>query len=71
MSFEDADQAPGGFAFLRKIWGRLVYCPRGKHRRSIKHVRKSGEQHLSRCHYCGVPMVRVAKRNWIVDQRRA
>lgn len=70
LSFEDADQEPGGFSLLKKIWARLVHCPRGKHRRSRKLVRKVGEQHLSRCHNCGIPMVRIAKRNWVVDDRR-
>ncbi|MCZ8036428.1 hypothetical protein [Novosphingobium sp.] len=70
MSFEDADQAPGGLSLLRKLWGRIAYCPRGKHRRSRRLVRKVDQQHLSRCHYCGIPMVRIAKRNWVVDERR-
>ena len=70
MSFEDADQAKGGLAIFRKLIGRVLLCPRGKHRRSRRRVRKSGSQYVSRCHYCGTPMVRIAKRQWIVDERR-
>lgn len=52
-----------------KLWQLLAKCPRGKHRRSIKHIRKQGETYVSRCLGCGVPMIRKAKRNWLIDPR--
>lgn len=67
---QDVDQAKGLFRNLRRLYGRIMLCPRGKHVRSRRRVRKSRTQHLSRCHYCGKPMVRIAKRQWVLDPRR-
>lgn len=71
MTSQDAEQTGGLLGSLKKAYGRLVLCPRGKHVRSRRRVRKSGEQYRSTCHYCGIPMVRVRKRHWIVDEREA
>ena len=35
------------------------------------HIRKAGDQYTSRCRSCRKPMVRIAKRNWMLDDRRA
>ncbi len=53
------------------IAGRLR-CVRGKHERSQKHAQKAddGERYVSVCVYCRVPMVRRAKRDWIVAPKR-
>lgn len=71
MTKQDAEQSKGFLGNLRKIYGRIMLCPKGKHVRSRRRVRKSGEQYRSTCHYCGIPMVRVRKRHWIVDERQA
>ncbi len=70
MTRQDAEQTRGLLATLRTLYGRIMLCPRGKHVRSRRRVRKSGDQYLSRCHYCAIPMVRIAKRHWVVDDRR-
>lgn len=45
-------------------------CLGGKHERSEKHIRQSAdEKHVSRCRYCGTPMKRRAKRDWVVISR--
>lgn len=59
----------GLLSTLRRVYGSLVYCPRGKHVRSRGHVRNRDGQYVSRCAYCGTPMRRLTKRNWIVDDR--
>ncbi|WP_374129747.1 hypothetical protein [Sphingomonas sp. 28-62-20] len=55
---------------IKWIAGRLN-CLRGKHERSNKRARKpDGADHYeSVCSYCGVPMQRLGKRNWVVKQR--
>ena len=40
-------------------------------KRSSSHIRKAGSQYTSRCRSCRKPMVRIAKRNWMLDDRRA
>lgn len=68
----DDQRRSGGLAsFFRKLWQRVWYCPRGKHRRDLRQVRASGETYVSRCVGCSVPMIRKSKRNWIVDTRGA
>jgi len=51
--------------------GRLN-CLRGRHERSRKLARKvgDGDRYTSKCVYCGKPMERIAKRNWIVTPKR-
>lgn len=51
--------------------GRLG-CIAGKHERSSRAARRNADTELyeSVCSYCGVPMVRLAKRNWIVKPKR-
>jgi ribosomal protein S14 len=47
-----------------------VRCLGGKHERSEKHIRASeDDRFVSRCRFCGVPMKRRAKRDWIVISR--
>ena len=53
----------------RKLLNRIFLCPRGKHERSFEHVRRQGDRYVSKCRGCGVPMVRLAKRNWVIDTR--
>lgn len=52
------------------IAGRLR-CFSGKHERSEKHIVRTGESDgfVSKCRFCGVPMKRRAKRDWIVISR--
>lgn len=50
---------------VRWLLGR-INCLRGHHARSEHAVRRSGDTYESRCAYCGTPMLRLAKRNWIV-----
>ena len=61
----------GVLRILGSLYGRIFRCPRGKHNRSSSHIRKAGERYTSRCRSCRKPMVRIAKRNWILDDRRA
>lgn len=61
----------GVLRILGSLYGRIFRCPRGKHNRSSSHIRKAGEQYTSRCRSCRKPMVRIAKRNWALDDRRA
>jgi transcription elongation factor Elf1 len=56
---------------LGKLYGRMFRCPRGKHKRSRDKIRKTGDKYTSRCRSCGKPMVRLTKRNWVLDDRRA
>lgn len=53
------------------IFGRLR-CLGGKHERSQKHARKAdgAERYTSVCTYCGIPMERRAKRDWVVIPKR-
>jgi hypothetical protein len=45
-------------------------CLSGKHERSEKHIRPSADaKYVSRCRYCGTPMKRRAKRDWVVISR--
>ena len=45
-------------------------CLRGKHERSEKHIHRGGDDRfVSKCQYCGVPMRRRAKRDWVVISR--
>ena len=50
--------------------GRLR-CLSGKHERSEKHIERTAEadHFVSKCRYCGVPLKRRAKRDWIVISR--
>ena len=47
-------------------------CFAGTHERSRRHARKidAGENYTSKCMHCGVPMERIAKRNWVVAGKR-
>lgn len=51
------------------IAGR-AWCLVGEHHRSASRVfRPEGsDRYESVCSYCGVPMVRLSKRNWIVKR---
>lgn len=53
----------------RRLYERLFFCPRGKHERSFSQVRPNGDSYVSNCRGCGVRMVRVAKRKWVIDSR--
>jgi len=46
-------------------------CLMGEHHRSGSrvHRREGSEEYESVCSYCGVPMVRLSKRDWIVKRR--
>ncbi|MBX3563210.1 MAG: hypothetical protein KF730_01410 [Sphingomonas sp.] len=56
---------------FRWIAGRMR-CLGGKHERSQKHAVKADgdDKYTSRCMYCGVSMIRRAKRDWIVAPKR-
>ena len=54
-----------------RLYARLVHCPQGRHERSRGRVHKVGEQYRSRCSNCGRPMVRLAKRTWVIDERHS
>ena len=43
-------------------------CLTGEHHRSTSHVRRpeGSDRYESVCSYCGVAMVRLSKRNWVV-----
>jgi hypothetical protein len=69
LDFEDDKR--GFFRILDSLYGRIFRCPRGKHKRSSSHIRKTGDQYTSRCRSCRKPMVRLSKRNWALDDRRA
>ena len=53
------------------IVGRMR-CLAGKHERSREQARKTPgtDSYTSVCTYCGVPMQRRAKRDWIVAPKR-
>ena len=69
LDFEDDKR--GILRILDILYGRMFRCPRGKHKRSSSHIRKAGDQYTSRCRSCRKPMVRLSKRNWALDDRRA
>lgn len=69
MDFEDGTR--GFLWILDSLFGRMFRCPRGKHKRSSRHIRKAGDQYTARCRSCRKPMVRLSKRNWALDDRRA
>ncbi len=69
LDFEDDKR--GFLRILDSLYGRMFRCPRGKHKRSSSHIRKTGDQYTSRCRSCRKPMVRLSKRNWALDDRRA
>ncbi len=52
------------------IAGR-IRCLGGEHERSEQHVRRAAgtEAYVSKCRYCGTPMRRRAKRDWVVISR--
>lgn len=52
------------------VAGRLR-CFGGKHERSEKHIERAGdnERFVSKCRFCGTPMRRRAKRDWVVISR--
>ena len=52
------------------IAGR-VRCLGGKHERSQAHAQKidEGDRYTSICMYCRTPMVRRAKRDWVVARK--
>lgn len=54
------------------IKGRAL-CVTGKHHRSMSraHRPKGSDRYESVCSYCGVPMVRIEKRNWVVKKQLA
>lgn len=52
---------------FRWLGGRFN-CLRGRHVRSAAAVRPLGDTYESKCTHCGVPMRRLAKRDWIVKQ---
>lgn len=52
---------------VRWLRGRLD-CLRGKHARSEAAIRRVAGTYESKCSYCGVPMLRLAKRSWIVKR---
>lgn len=53
------------------ISGRLR-CTGGTHERSEKHIARGGHNapFVSKCRFCGTPLKRRAKRDWIVISRR-
>lgn len=53
-------------------FGGRLRCVVGSHHRSATKARRTSgeEQYESVCTYCGVPMVRLAKRNWVVKPKR-
>ncbi|HEX8300592.1 hypothetical protein [Sphingomonas sp.] len=55
---------------LKKIIGRMR-CLMGKHKRSRQQAQRSGDAapYTSICTFCGVPMVRRAKGDWIVASK--
>lgn len=55
---------------IKWIVGRAK-CLTGTHERSQRHAQKIGddESYTSKCQYCGVPMRRITKRNWVVEKR--
>jgi transcription elongation factor Elf1 len=65
------DHQRGFLRILDSLYGQMFRCPRGKHKRSSSHIRKSGDHYTSRCLSCRKPMVRLSKRNWVLDDRRA
>jgi hypothetical protein len=52
------------------ILGR-IRCLRGNHERSQKHAKKvdDADRYTSICTYCHTPMVRRAKRDWVVASK--
>lgn len=52
---------------VKWLKGRLN-CVAGQHARSEFAIRPVGDTYESKCAYCGVPMLRLAKRNWIVKR---
>lgn len=46
-------------------------CLGGKHERSQAHARKidDGDRYESVCMYCRTPMIRRAKRDWVVARK--
>jgi hypothetical protein len=48
-----------------------VRCFRGRHDRSEKHIERTGsdERFVSKCRFCGTPLRRRAKRDWVVISR--
>jgi hypothetical protein len=54
---------------LSRIFGRLG-CLVGKHHRSKRLTRESGDKYVSRCRYCRKPMERsrVSDRRWRVTR---
>jgi hypothetical protein len=46
-------------------------CFGGKHDRSEKRIERpaNGDRFVSKCRFCGTPMQRRAKRDWIVISR--
>lgn len=48
-----------------------VRCLFGHHERSAHHARRvpDTESYESVCTYCGVPMQRLSKRNWVVKAK--
>jgi hypothetical protein len=46
-------------------------CFSGKHDRAEKHIARAGDddRFVSKCRFCGTPMQRRAKRDWITMSR--
>jgi hypothetical protein len=64
---ERFDKTP---SVIKKIIGRMR-CLMGKHKRSRQQAQRSGDAapYTSICTFCGVPMVRRAKGDWIVASK--
>jgi len=58
-------------SLLEGLTGRLA-CMRGQHTRSAKHAVRSGDgdHYESICVYCKKPMKRLAKRKWVIAEKR-
>lgn len=52
---------------IKWLKGRL-HCLKGQHARSDFAIRPVRDTYESKCAYCGVPMLRLSKRNWIVKR---
>jgi hypothetical protein len=57
--------------FVLKWFAGRLRCFGGKHDRSEKHIRRGTqeERFISKCRFCGIPMRRRSKRDWIVISR--
>jgi len=60
-----------GFAYVFSWFAGRLRCVGGKHDRSEKHIERAAkdDRFVSKCRYCGTPMRRRAKRDWVVISR--